>query len=457
MTSDIHAKMERLKRAYFDDDDRRLRLAEGEMLVDQGERNERLYLLLEGRVIGYREHEQDGQKDLIEVFRSGPGAFVGMHSFFSGDYISSTRIVVENDAELAYIDRGVTAVEPEKYGSFVEQFMPLMVSELAARTLRATRRAAEKEEAQANLYRAEKMSTLGQLAAGLAHEMNNAIGVISRKTEYMSNFLDELLQTHLPVEARFYRKGRQSGEHGVSAEMRKRVRDYQRAFDISRLAAKQLARIAPTIDDAKSLGPGVLSQLDNMARYWELGRDIHDMEFAAYHAANIVKSVKVLGRGDFERGPETDIEESIVEAIALVKSDLRAVNVELDLQPLPTVFGNITELVQVWVNLLKNAVDAMVIAKTNNPTVTVKSKVFKYHLEVSVTDNGPGVPEELKEKIFQPDFTTKKSGLSFGLGLGLAIVQRLVESYQGEVVLRSRPGKTTFKVKLPIGGTHGNY
>ena len=67
----------------------------------------------------------------------------------------------------------------------------------------------------------------------------------------------------------------------------------------------------------------------------------------------------------------------------------------------------------------------------------------------------PGVPEALRDKIFQPDFTTKKSGLSFGLGLGLAIVQRLVESYGGDIALKSRPGKTTFKVKLPIENSYG--
>jgi signal transduction histidine kinase len=457
MSNDIQRKMEWLKLAYFGDESRRLHLSEGEMLVDQDEPNERLFLLLEGRVIGYRKHLREDSDELVEVFRAGPGAFVGVHSFFSNAYVSSTRIVAETDAKLAYIDRNVKAVDPETNGSFVEQFMPLMVSELANRTMRATRRAVEKEEAQANLFRAEKMSTLGQLAAGLAHEMNNAVGVISRKTEYVSNFIDELLQEHLPAEARFYRKGRQTGDSGMSAEVRKRVRDYQREFNISRLTAKQLARIAPTIKDARALGPGVLVQLDKMARYWELGRDIHDMEFAARHAASIVKSVKVLGRGDFERTADVDVEESIVEAIALVKSDLRAVNVELELQPLPKLFGNITELVQIWVNLLKNACDAMVMSNTPAPTILIKSKVFKYHFEVGITDNGPGVPDALKDKIFQPDFTTKKSGLSFGLGLGLAIVQRLVESYQGEIVLRSRPGKTTFKVKLPIGGNIGNH
>ena len=66
-----------------------------------------------------------------------------------------------------------------------------------------------------------------------------------------------------------------------------------------------------------------------------------------------------------------------------------------------------------------------------------------------ITDNGPGIPPQLKEKIFQPNFTTKKNGLSFGLGLGLSIVMRLVSSYSGRIDVDSQTGKTTFKITLP--------
>ena len=71
--------------------------------------------------------------------------------------------------------------------------------------------------------------------------------------------------------------------------------------------------------------------------------------------------------------------------------------------------------------------------------------------QVSLIDNGPGIPDEIKDKIFQPNFTTKKGGLSFGLGLGLSIVQRLVDSYNGKIEVSSRKGKTSFTVKIPVG------
>jgi hypothetical protein len=69
---------------------------------------------------------------------------------------------------------------------------------------------------------------------------------------------------------------------------------------------------------------------------------------------------------------------------------------------------------------------------------------------VSITDNGPGIPENLRDKIFQPSFTTKKEGLSFGLGLGLSIVQKIVETYRGGISVESRPGRTTFTVQIPV-------
>ncbi|MCB0298951.1 MAG: histidine kinase, partial [Calditrichaeota bacterium] len=67
-----------------------------------------------------------------------------------------------------------------------------------------------------------------------------------------------------------------------------------------------------------------------------------------------------------------------------------------------------------------------------------------------VEDNGPGIPEDIRANIFQPNFTTKVEGLSFGLGLGLTIVQRLVDSYSGKISVTSKPGKTVFKILLPV-------
>lgn len=458
MTADRASELERIRIAYFSDPQRRLSLSQGQMLLDQDQPNQRLFLIHSGHLVGYRRYLHEGEAEqFVEVFRAGPGAFIGLQSFFSRSYSSSGRIIADSDVDLAWMDRDTHAVEPEIYGSLTEQFMPLMVHELAARSMRAAERAFEKEAATRQLHRSEMMTTLGQLAAGLAHELNNAIGVIARKTDYVGDFLNELLLRHVPAEAAFFRRGLETGALVVDEVMRKRVRDYERNFAISRQAARMLARIAPSVEDARSLGEHVIAQLERFARYWELGRDVHDMKIAARHAAGIVKSVKVLGGGNFERSDGIDLRESLEEALALVKSNLRAVQVDLLLpaEPLAKLHGNMTELVQIWVNLIKNACDAMEGANTASPALQIKVQGLKNQVVVAITDNGPGVPEALRDKIFQPDFTTKKSGLSFGLGLGLAIVQRLVESYGGDIALKSRPGKTTFKVKLPIENSYG--
>ena len=72
------------------------------------------------------------------------------------------------------------------------------------------------------------------------------------------------------------------------------------------------------------------------------------------------------------------------------------------------------------------------------------------HISVEVTDNGPGIPKKIMERIFEPSFTTKVGGLSFGLGLGLSIVQRIITEHDGLIDVSSTPDKTTFTVKIPI-------
>lgn len=445
---------ERIREVYFSDPERRIVLKSGEILLEQGEHNEKLYLILSGTIVGRQQLEAESKH--VEIFRSGPGMFIGLQSFFGSTYTSYSRVLAEGETELAYIDVNTPAVDEYQYGSFIEQFNPVIVNALVTRQLRATHNALEKEKAMGRLLQAEKMTMLGQLSAGLAHELNNSIGVVARKADTLSAFFYDLLKERFPKEFRFFAAGLETGQLVSSSEMRKRAKEFEKQLGVSRDTARMIARIAPSLDDVQVLGKEFLNNLDMIVRYWELGRDFHDMQLAVRHAGNIVKSVKLLGGGNYERSENIDIHESIDEALSLLKSNLREVNVELSLvESLPTIYGNKTELVQVWVNIIKNAYDAMIHAKVENPAIVIKSHAYKRHIQVSITDNGPGIPDDLIDKIFQPNFTTKKDGLSFGLGLGLSIVLRLVESYSGDVSVKSAPGKTTFKFKLPIEDNYG--
>lgn len=450
--------LERINRVYFSDPKRRVSFKKGDVILRQNEASKQLFLIIRGEVTAYQRNEDEADNMRYEVFHASAGSYIGIQSFFSQRYAVSSEIVAETDVELAYIDTDVPAVEPEIYGSLVEQFTPAMLHELAVRNSRVFTRTVEKEAALKRMHRAEMSATLGQLAAGIAHELNNAVGVLARKTDFVLEFVETVLAERSEEELEIFRRGLNYSAVTSSEDIRRLAREFEDAYDLPPDVAKVLVRVAGTRDGARALGEKFISGLESTARYWELGHDLHDMRVAAKHATSIVRSVKLLGGGgNIVREAGTSVHESLCEAIALLKTHLREVTLEArigDAQDCPTICADMTELVQIWVNITKNACDALKLAQTPNPTIKMSLQVvptgtLRGFIDVSITDNGPGVPESLHRKIFQPDFTTKKNGLQFGLGLGLAIVRRIVDSYEGEISLESVPGKTTFRIHLP--------
>ena len=108
------------------------------------------------------------------------------------------------------------------------------------------------------------------------------------------------------------------------------------------------------------------------------------------------------------------------------------------------------EMVQVWLNLTKNAVEALNSSHVENPEINISTSYKEKYILVEISDNGPGIPVELQKAIFEPDVSTKKSGLSFGLGLGLSIVKKIITSHEGNIKLSSSEKGTSFKIILPL-------
>lgn len=456
--ADFRKKLSRINAEYFAYPDRIFSLKKGESLMHEDAPSTRLYLLLVGKIIAYRAHrDADGKPipgSFYEVFRADAGSYIGVQSFFSGAFRCSCEIIAETDIEVAFIDDTVPAVEPEKYGSLTEQFVPAMLHELALRNARVFEHAAEKEAAMRRMHRSEMAATLGQLAAGVAHELNNAIGVLTRKADFVSEFLENDLRSRRGKEAEMFLRGRDDAAVYSSEEIRRRAREYERYFKISQSSAKILARIAPDADAVRALDKKIVRHIEELVPFWEIGRDIRDMKHAARHATAVVRSVKILGGGNIRREPGTDVRVAVSEAISLLRTNLRDKTLRAELgdeHSFPKIYGDMTELVQVCVNLIKNSCDALDGADTPNPTVAVTLSCTDKDVSVAVADNGPGVPVAIRDKIFRPDFSTKKSGLSFGLGIGLAIVRRIVDEYKGSIKLESVPGDTVFTVTLPIG------
>ncbi|MDD6814296.1 MAG: HAMP domain-containing sensor histidine kinase, partial [Akkermansia muciniphila] len=262
-----------------------------------------------------------------------------------------------------------------------------------------------------------------------------------------------------PLNSKLFTLGYVDKSHLSAAELRNLSRRYERELGICQAAAKVLAHLAPNQEELKRYDKKFLRNIDRCYRFWELGHDLRDMQMAAKHAAGIVKGVKRLGRASTEREPGVDVADTVQDAVNLLANMLKRVTLRTELAPLPGITADSTELVQVWTNIIKNACDAMQQAATPQPTVTITADVYhaegitllpEDYIRVSISNNGPEIPPEIREKIFQPNFTTKKQGLDFGLGLGLAIVRRVVDSYAGTIALESKEGETTFTICLPV-------
>ncbi|EPE6794352.1 sensor histidine kinase [Vibrio alginolyticus] len=439
-------KLDELVQRYFNHLERRLTVLSGSVLIEQAGYNDRLYYVLSGELAGY--YAEDDKKP-IQVFSASQGAFIGVHSFFSGTWTASSTVIAQTDVELAWIQRDTPAVEEATYGPLTTQFMPVMVNELSRRQRRAMQEALAKEKALQKLHTAEQMTTLGQLAAGIGHELNNAIGVVSSKSERLETVIMELLEEVHPEASQFFDFGLMQGQKVSSSEARKRGRHFEKYYGLTKEVARDLARAVPN----NFLSEHWLKRPEEAIRFWQMGRDLHDLRIASKHTVGIVRSVKQLGRTDIDLDEAININDSINRALALLQSDLRRVSVRFSPADLPAFIGSQTELVQVWVNILKNACDAL--GETEKPGIEIHTRESKGKILVTIANNGPEIDEATRRKIFRPNFTTKKGGLSFGLGLGLSIVKRIIAGYNGSIVVKSDSEKTIFRIKLPVEGEHG--
>ena len=264
--------------------------------------------------------------------------------------------------------------------------------------------------AQVAMVQNEKLASLGQLAAGVAHEINNPLAFVSNNLSVLQRDAKALIEA---------------------------LAEYRKAGDAIREFEPQLYDRITELDDRVDLDYTAANLPDIVNRSKDGLRRIQQ----------IVKDLREFARLDMGDVTEVDVNEGLASTanILLGRAKGAEVRVELDLHDVPLLSANAGKLNQVFMNLLANAVDA----SRAGGVVTVRTRHAHNLVIVEVEDTGGGIDPAIQQKIFDPFFTTKPPG--HGTGLGLSISYGIVRDHGGTIDVQSNPGEgSLFRVTLPV-------
>jgi len=268
------------------------------------------------------------------------------------------------------------------------------------------------KEAQSALVDSEKMVSLGQLTAGIAHEINNPINFVTSNINPLKRDIEDVYSLLDLMDKK---------SESMDEVHKKEIEKAKKSLDI---------------DFVKD----------------EINLLLRGIEEGAIRTSEIIRGLKNFARVDEQDLKEIDLIEGIESTLLLLRNKTKGeIHIELDLQPIPLVHCYAGKMNQVFMNILSNSIYAVDKYHTNGEgTLSIRTRNSgPNQVEIRFKDNGPGIPENIKSKIFEPFFTTKPVGE--GTGLGLSIVHTIIESHKGQIVLNSSPETgTEFLITLPI-------
>ncbi|MBN1533908.1 MAG: transporter substrate-binding domain-containing protein [Spirochaetes bacterium] len=426
----------------------------------------------------------DGSAELLRAIRCREGLLLAMHS--GSDLLGAAMALLPGDtadvpedtlrifgymAGLA-VTREKTEEELVNLNLQLEQKVSQRTEELkrAYDDIMKTNQELEKalhdlKSTQFQLVRSEKLSALGHLAAGIAHELNTPLGAIMSSNRTMidlihhklfetARLLHGLRDHEFAAFSTLFAESIEAASRIGTSPMRKEKRETARILEAAGLPDRErLVELvmASGVYGLKERLPDllaidrreeILSSIATLSSLRSLGEIIAVASEKANHVMGALQSyLKQDPGGDDET--LVDIEKEMETILTLYHNKMKyGVKVIKKYGTTDTVRGSRGKLNQLWMNLLNNALQAI----DYHGTIEIETEKRDGWIVVSITDSGEGIPEEMRERIFEPFFSTKKHGE--GMGLGLDISRSIVEKHGGRIELQSEPGRTRFSVWL---------
>ena len=429
----------------------RIKAAPGTSVIRQGEPGASLFLVLTGKL---EVSKREGDQDVLLAMR-GPGEVVGEMSLLEQGPRSASAHAVQ-ETELLEIGQ-------ESFRRVLEKN-----PEAAAKVLRAM--ASRLRSTEASLMQREKLASLGTLAAGLAHELNNPAAAIQRSSLVLKEAFEIWRKTTLALQALSLGPDERARLTEIEAQLTGGA-----AWQVSAIAASReedaltdvleqmglpepwhlappLAAYGWTVARMRALADAFPAATLHLIIAWlsaglAVQQLIEEILLGSEMISRIVRAVKSYAYLDQAPVKTVDITSGIEDTLMILQHKIKqGVTVQRDFAPdLPPVEAYAGELNQVWTNLIDNAVQAM----DGKGVLELHVRQIGEMIEVRIADDGPGIPQSVQSRIFDPFFTTKPQGV--GTGLGLHIVRNIVVNrHRGRIDVTSRPGRTEFTILLPL-------
>lgn len=439
-------------------------------LTTEGERVEEITLALSGQVA----LEMRSDVGDVTMHRSTTGRLIGMlaltsgrNAFFTSRTTTNVVAVQLTFEQMNYIWSHNSEIPSLVAALFVRSFdrrlrrsedIQIEQVELTAELERERANLAQAlrnlEVARAELMSQARFASLGELAAGVAHELNNPMAAIERIGDHLYDDVHALTST--AKDQKWARRvlAAMDAAHGAASlttREERRIRRELEAVTGDRATAQRL--VLAGIHDpgfAKEVLRSRGIDLETVELAASIGTGLRNISTATHRVTELVASLRSYARPDGDPITNVDVHVGLDDTLRLVSHRLLNVEVERDFHTIPHITGNPGQLSQVWTNLITNAAEAM--ADQPGARIRITTGVEGGNVTVAIADNGPGIAPDIQKNMFEPRFTTKGGQVRFGMGIGLSVVRSMVTRHGGHIRVDTGPSGTTFTVSLPIAG-----